>query len=582
MNRIIYIAVLAFLLTACNDDFLERYPIAGISPEKSFQTAQDLKLYTNSFYNDLPSANDIVRGDKISDNVLYNGVPNEQSGLRIVPSKAGSGGWSWGDLRKINTFFKYYQQCNDEQARKEYSGVARFFRAYFYFEKVKRFGDVPWYNEVIGSTNDELLIKPRDSRVLVTDSIIADLDQAIENLNSDKASDKITKWTALALKSRVCLFEGTFRKYHDNLKLPDADKLLQLSYEAAEKLINEGPYTIYSSGSTSNDYRDLFSSLKVKENEAILARRYDNALDIMHNINYYFISATQDDIGLSKTLINSYLMSDGTSFTNQAGFETMEFLQETASRDKRLEQTIRTSGYTRIGGTQVLAPDFSASMTGYQMTKFVTDESMDGDGTSYQDVAIIRFAEVLLNYAEAKAELGLFTQLDADKSIKLLRDRVGMPNLNVDNANASPDAYLVAQYPNVTGAKAGVILEIRRERRVELAMEGFRYDDLMRWKNGKLLKEYITGMYFPSIGEFDMDGDGLFDVLLYEGAEPVSTASQKIELGDIFKFTNGASGNLVAFTDRIKMFDEERDYLYPIPSGDILLNPNLKQNLNWE
>lgn len=582
MNKIIYITALTFLLTACNDDFLERYPIAEISPENSFKTAQDLNLYTNSFYNDLPSANAIVRGDKISDNVLYNGVPVEQSGERIIPAKAGSGGWSWADLRKINTFFKYYQQCDDEQAREEYSGLARFFRAYFYFEKVKRFGDVPWYNQVIGSTNEELLTKPRDSRVLVMDKIIADLDQAIENLNSDKVSDKITKWTALALKSRVCLYEGTFRKYHDNLNLPNANKLLKLSYEAAEQLIDKGPYTIYSSGSTSNDYRDLFSSLKVKENEVILARRYDNALNIMHNINYYFISATQEDIGLSKSLIDSYLMSDGTSFTSQAGFETMEFLQETANRDKRLEQTIRTPGYTRIGGSQVLVPDFSASMTGYQVTKFVTDESMDGDGASYQDVAIIRFAEVLLNYAEAKAELGLFTQEDADKSIKLLRDRVGMPNINVDNANASPDAYLAAQYPNVASANAGVILEIRRERRVELAMEGFRYDDLMRWKNGKLLEVYIAGMYFPSLGEFDLDGDGLFDVLLYKGVEPVSVAPQKIELGDVFKLTNGVSGNLVAFTDRIKKFDDKRDYLYPIPSGDILLNKNLKQNPNWK
>lgn len=157
------------------------------------------------------------------------------------------------------------------------------------------------------------------------------------------------------------------------------------------------------------------------------------------------------------------------------------------NRDKRLAQTIRSVGYTRIDSDKPLLPDLEASMTGYQIAKFISKEAQDGDGASYQDVAIIRYAEVLLNYAEAKAELGILTQDDIDKSIRPIRTRAGMPNLNQNIANSNPDKILASEYPNVSGNNKGVILEIRRERRVELALEGFRYDDLMRWKMGNCL-----------------------------------------------------------------------------------------------
>ncbi len=176
-------------------------------------------------------------------------------------------------------------------------------------------------------------------------------------------------------------------------------------------------------------------------------------------------------------------------------------------------------------------------MTGYQIAKFISKEAQDGDGASYQDVAIIRYAEVLLNYAEAKAELGILTQDDIDKSIRPIRTRAGMPNLNQNIANSNPDKILASEYPNVSGNNKGVILEIRRERRVELALEGFRYDDLMRWKMGKLLEPHFTGMYFPSLGEFDLDGDGTIDLLLYDDKAPESKAKQKIKIGGVIQLT---------------------------------------------
>lgn len=568
-------------MASCDDDFLNRYPLAEISPENSFQTANDLEKFTNSFYNDIPSANTIVKGDNISDNILYNGIPDEQSGLRIVSGEAGSGGFSWADLRKINTFFKYYEQCSDADAREYYSGLAHFFRAYFYFEKVKRFGDVPYYTEVIGTGDEDLLMKARDSRVLVIDNIISDLDLAIEFLGTEKASDVITRWTALALKSRVCLFEGTYRKYHSDLNLPDSDILLSQCYTAAERLMKESPYTIYYTGNNTADYRDLFASKDIIENEVILARRYSQTFDVMHSINYYLISPTQEDISLTKAIINEYLNSNGTSFTSLLDYDKKTFSEETIGRDPRLAQTIRTPGYSRIGSTTKLVPDFDAAISGYQLIKFLGDESMDGNAASYQDIPIIRYAEVLLNFAEAKAELGILTQADIDASVKLLRTRVNMPNMNIASANADPDTYLAGEYPNVTGANQGAILEIRRERRIELVCEGFRYDDLMRWKCGKLLENHFSGMYFPALGEYDLDADGINDVVLYTNTT-TSKAPQQIQVGDFYTLTDGSSGNLIPFTDRTKEFDEAIDYLYPIPSGDILLNPNLEQNPGWK
>lgn len=501
---------------------------------------------------------------------------------RDIPSEAGSSGWSWGALRKINIFFDNYTRCEDKVAALKYEGVARFFRAWFYFDKVKRFGGVPWYETEIKTDDEDLLYKPRDSREFIMNKTIEDLETAVERLGTTRKPDQISKWTALAFLSRVCLYEGTYRKYHTELNLPDADKLLEKAYKAAERVMNESGYSLYTTGNSDVDYRDLFASDELKEAEVILGRRYSLVLNKMHNTNYYFLSKTQQDVGLTKDFVNTYLLANGTPFTAQTDYATMQFKDEMKNRDKRLAQTIRSVGYTRIDSDKPLLPDLEASMTGYQIAKFISKEAQDGDGASYQDVAIIRYAEVLLNYAEAKAELGVITQDDIDKSIRLIRVRAGMPNLNLATSNSNPDGILASEYTNVTGSNKGVILEIRRERRIELALEGFRYDDLMRWKMGKLLEPHFTGMYFPSLGEFDLDGDGTADLLLYDDKAPESKAKQKIKVGGVLQLTEGKRGYLVGFLNITKKFDETRDYLYPIPSGDIMLNKKLEQNPNWK
>jgi hypothetical protein len=210
------------------------------------------------------------------------------------------------------------------------------------------------------------------------------------------------------------------------------------------------------------------------------------------------------------------------------------------------------------------------------------DDSHDKINGSIAPMPIFRYAEVLLNFIEAKAELGTVTQEDLDMSINLLHSRVKMPPIDLLAANANPDQYLELQYIHVSGPEKGIILEIRRERRIELVMEGFRWDDLMRWKEGQLLSHQFYGMYFPGNGEYDLDGDGKTDVIIYSDTKPSEVKGiQYLKLNSEINLQNGESGDVVVNGSIPKTFNEDRDYLYPIPTQDLLLNRNLTQNPGW-
>lgn len=564
------------LLTACNDDYLERYPLSELAPETYFKTAAELQNYTNAFYSVLPSALAIhYNTPNQGDDEARNTLAGEIQGTRTTPSSGG--GWNWDELRQINFYLENSHKCEDEAARLQYDGVARFFRAYFYFEKIVRFGDVPWYDTVL-QLDDEGLFKERESRKIIFAKILEDLDYAIENCQTEKSTQLITKWTALAYKSRMCLFEGTFRKYHG---LGDWEEVLATGAAAAEELINSGVYTIHTS-SPDQAYHELFIAEDANPSEMILARQYDAAVPFVHSANFYILSASFGRPGMQKSLVNSYLMRDGSRFTDRPNYQTMEFFEETQNRDPRLAQTIRTPGYKRIGENRVSVPDFATSVTGYQYVKYVLAPSFDA-GQSSNDMPIMRYAEVLLNYAEAKAELGQLSQGDLDRSIKLLRDRVAMPNLNLEQANASPDPYLLAEYPNVNqGAQTGVILEIRRERRVELVKEGHRYRDLLRWKEGNRLAKPFYGMYFPGAGEYDLDKNGTIDLVIYEGSAPSQKPGVQYQrLGELVLENGNQGGRIVNLPDIVKQWNEQKDYLYPIPTQELQLNTNLEQNPGW-
>ena len=289
--------------------------------------------------------------------------------------------------------------------------------------------------------------------------------------------------------------------------------------------------------------------------------------------------------GMNKKIVNSYLMADGSRFTDKAGYETMTFDQECQNRDPRLAQTIRTPGYTRIGSTKKEAPNLAYTMTGYHLIKYSMTANYDEYNKSCNDIPLIRTSEVYLNFAEAKAELGTLKQADINKSIKLLRDRVGMTNLDMELANSKPDPYLMSAatgYPNVKGANQGVILEIRRERTIELAMEGFRYYDIMRWKEGKLFENDLLGIYVPGPGTYDLDKDGTDDVCFYVGTKPAGNVPLYLEIGEQIRLSNGESGYIICHSLITKKWNEDRDYLYPVPISErTLSNGVITQNPGW-
>ena len=573
-----YILIMAAFPAVCScEDFLTRLPQDEITPETYFTSETECQLYTNEFYTLFPGGEDIY--SETEDYIVTIELSDAVIGNRVVPATSGS--WNWDKLRDINFFLQHSSQCEDEAVRLRYEGLARFFRAYFYFEKVKRYGDVPWVDVPLDA-EDESLYRGRDSRKTVMDNVLADIDFAISNLPAERNVFRVTRWTALALKSRIFLFEGTFRKYHG---LGDWEKCLEEAASAADIFIKTSGYTLYTAGE--QPYRDLFTALESDQTEIILSRSYSSALGLVHDSNGRYTSTSMGRPGITRDVINMYLMKDGSRFTDIDGFETMEFQEECKDRDPRLSQTIRTPGYTRLGSSTLLAPDMAACMTGYQIIKYVGLPKYDAYKTSENDLPLFRTAEVYLNLAEAKAELGTLTQDDLDQTVNRLRSRAGITtDLDMAKANSSPDSYLtdpVTGYTGVTGPNAGVILEIRRERTVELIAEGFRYWDIMRWKAGKRFERPFYGLYFPGTGNYDLDGNGTVDFVIYEGSQP------SVQEGVVYRslseanLSEGTSGYITCHSDIARHWDEGKDYLYPVPTDDIVLtNGAITQNPGWE
>ncbi|WP_300255136.1 RagB/SusD family nutrient uptake outer membrane protein [uncultured Alistipes sp.] len=559
------------------EDMLDYQPKDRLSPDIYFKTETDCELWTNNYYTVFPSAEGIY--SEPYDVIVRDVLADEISGVRKpMPT---DGNWNWEKLREMNFFLSRASQVEDESVRLEYEGLTRFFRAYFYFEKVKRYGDVPWVDRPLGSDEEELY-KGRDSRESVMEKVMEDVDFAIANLPEVQNVYRVTRWTARALKSRIALFEGTFRKYHG---LDGYEEFLQACVNASEPFLT-GPYSIYTSGST--PYQDLFTSQNAIETEIILARAYTSAISGMtHDVNGHLTGATMGRPGMTRNVVNMYLMRDGSRYTDQENYAIKTFVEECKNRDLRMAQTLRTPGYKRIGGSKELAPDLSRSTTGYQLIKYLTEEKYDANKASTNDMPLFRLAEVLLNYAEAKAELGTLKQADLDNTIRPLRARAGLPDLDMEEANANPDPYLSSPetgYANVTGDNKGVILEIRRERTLETPMEGLRYWDIMRWKEGKRFEKPIEGLYFPGTGEYDLDGNGSVDVCIYDTEKAPGNSADVLylKLGSDIVLSEGTSGNVLAHSTQQRIWNEERDYLYPIPTDDrVLTQGAISQNPGW-
>ena len=602
IQRFIYISMFAATAISCKKEFLDRFPQSDVTKETFFNTPQDLETYSNTFYEYLGYGWDDINSDNISSysgsgevDVLVRGSINQSN----VDSWGGWDRGAWAPLRRINYMLDNVgKTTGDAAAVRHYIGIARFFRAQFYMNKLERYSDVPWYNTAL-ATNDESLYKARDPRTLVADSILNDLNYAVENIKPDEGNrTRVSKWSALALLARFGLREGTWRKYHAELNLSgDYTRFLERSVWAAEQLMASGRFSVHNTGKGGEDYRALFVSTTLSGNkEAIQWMDFQQSLGVGNN-THVVLGWTWS---LSHSLASTYLMKDGTPFTAQPGYATKDFVNIFVNRDPRMAETIAPPGFSpNLDGKPYIA---KPNLGGYDQVKFFPRNPSQRQGwvANFSALPVYRYAEALLNYAEAKAELGNITQDDIDKTINLLRSRVQMPALSIAAANAQPDAMLADQYPNVTGAMKGLLLEIRRERRVELACEGLRYPDLMRWKAGKRLEDAQAGMYVPGLGALDVTGDGVQDIAILASPKDESPIAglpddikknlSKFYLKDEngkdnnFYLKNGTSGNIHFIRDRDqpRVFVEPKYYYRPIPQEQLLLNKNLKQIFGWE
>ena len=543
-------------LTGCNDAFLERSP-QNINDQTYWTSPSDLQTYANAFYGILPHGVSNY-DDTWSDNQVPRGVESYIWGQYAVPTEDSN--WSksaWSNLRYINYFMTHYGTVTgDEGEINRYVGEMRFFRALQYFSKVMTYGDVPWLEEDMNTDSPELY-GPRTPRNEVIQHIIDDLDFAIEWLPEGRVSsgdNRLTADVARHIKARVCLYEGTYYKYHTELGY-EWQSLLQEAVDASDALINSGNYSIYNMNDPEHDYYNMFI-MEDKSNlsEAILYIDYADPLR-RHNWGH---GAWEANTGFSKDFIDSYLYADGlpkalTSYPTDDATIAEEF----ANRDPRLKQMVLNNeffeGNSAFVGHEVASDDAYVNTfctTGYQTIKGYDPATghlgytlETADGIAY------RYAETLLINAEAKAELGTINQSDLDKTINVLRDRVGMPHLMMEVGFTDPN------WPDYGYDLSPLLQEIRRERRIELAGEGFRWNDICRWKAGKLFENPMT----------------------YVGKK-VTTGTRTDE-GYAIVYPDYTNPDLSIGGNSRKW--EDQRYLLPIPTNELQLNPALEQNPGW-
>lgn len=598
-NNIIALILSASVLVASCD--LAEQPKAKAGRDMIFGSETGLLTYTNGFYEYLPDYDNAHKQNITMDNAAKNATGTYEVGAYTTNT---STSWSWGSIRNVNYFLKYNTSSNvSEPIRNNYSGIARLFRAYLYFNKLVQYGAVPWIDIPLEPDSPELF-KTQDSRDVIISKMIEDLDFAAANITEDKItpnSNRVNRWTALFFKSRVCLFEASFRKYHatgskygkeylKDCKIT-AEELYRQAADAAQEIIEKGPYRLYTGTPYANgrgSYRELFISDNAVTQEVMLSLALDPVLQL-GEANWYYNSSTYGPhLCMTHAFAKTYLNLDGTPYNDKKGDTYKTFAEETSGRDYRLNQTIRGADYTCKDKEGVFVPTpanmTGHSLTGYQFTKYVMDDiSFDGGRTNYNDVPIARYAEVLLNYAEAKAELGTLTDADWEKTIGALRGRAGITG-GLDKKPTTADPYMMSIYTGVTDP---VILEIRREREIELILEGLRLNDLKRWACGKLWETAAwDGIYIPALDTpLDLNGDGTNDVFVTEDSKysgPYKSIAMYTGANlKVVKLADDTKGGYRLNYEISRVWNDNM-YIYPIPEIVIQKNPNLKQNPGWD
>ncbi|WP_297089349.1 RagB/SusD family nutrient uptake outer membrane protein [uncultured Draconibacterium sp.] len=570
MKKLIYLFIVIFSLSivSCDEDYLERTPLDQISEPEFWKTASDLKLYSNWFYNKLPGWAGVGNGfsanpDNGTDVSLYTTVPDGLNGNNTVPTAASGTIWSWDEVRRANYFLANVSKAEgDEASINQYTGEGYFFRAYFYYELLNRYGALPIIDKYIDNTDTDYLYAARGPRNEVADFILADLDMAISLLKTKgdlSGEPRVSKEVAQLFKARVALFEGTWEKYHAGTEFgvsgSDGSAYLQQAADASKAVIDGGAFSLHA------DYGSIFNQTDLSGNkEVMLWRQYDYITygRSYGNDSQYFPNRS----GYTRFAVRSYLCKDGLPVSVSPLYKGDEMLDSLEiNRDPRLAATVMVPGDIEIinsnGDTVFFSvPELSGNgmcPTAYETQKYRilnVDEELNNVSKDLAKISF-RYAEALLIYAEAKAELGTVSQGDLDVSINKLRDRVGMPHLTMASITADPE------WPDYGYTLTDVLYEIRRERSVELLGEGFRSDDLRRWRAHNLfVGKRPRGAFYEDIlknanNKLTSDEEGYLDP--YQGAIPTGYG-----------------------------FNPSRDYLSALPSDELVLNENLTQNPGWE
>ncbi len=590
INKIGLLVLATSLMVGCNDDFLDRLPLDELSNETFWKTENDLAVYNNKLYeltkNDENSA--LLFGhssafastrasytyvDGFSDNMAppagqgrANRYKDVKAGIHIPDGVQDYGYKSFDLLRAINVGLDNMKPSPvADIIKNKYIGEARMFRAWWYYDKVSKFGDMQWVDHELKIDETEILFGKRDSREFVMDKVMEDINFAVANLpknwGDSKAPGRLDYWDALALKSRLCLFEGTWRKYHGG---KDANVWIQAAADASKTLMDTGPYSLFKAGVPTLTYNATHRVLKdlTGNPEVIHWVRYETGIRNNNIMKYYLYYSG----GMTKDAIEDYLYDDGlpTGLSTRTVPNT-KIEDVFVNRDPRLRQTVlhpadnatiykynqnSSAVYPRITGMSNTGGD--PSSTGYHVIKFYNNLGHLAQNQAETPGIVFRLGEIFLNYAEAKAELGTITLADLDASINKLRDRVGMPKMTTLTPPMDP------KY--ASEGISSLLVEIRRERRIELFSEGFRYDDIRRWKQGKKLANPSLGMLWDAAA-----------IARFPGAKVQTSIVDGKPYIDVYKGTPWATPT----------FDETKHYLWPIPLNILGENPNLGQNPGW-
>ncbi len=568
LNIIVSIIALFMLISSCNKDFLDRSPLDEVGESDFFKSPNDLETYLNQFYNFGVSHE--YGSDVGTDNAIYKSISTWLDGENTLDDAVSP---NFGPVRSINYFFDNYRRVEENADFSEYQqflGEAYFFKARIYFGLLESYGNIQWYNSVL-STDSPDLYKKRDPRNVVADNIIACLDTAVMYMDEDRTdgASRLNKWMALLLQSRIALYEGTWEKYHNGdpfgVSNSQPEKYLNKAVEAATQIMNSGLYDVYTTGKPTEDYYDLFATLRTYSDnpEVLLWKEYNNELgkgETVFRRQRNYGQYTPYDHTFTKELADAYLCTDGKPISVSPLFMGYDSLVlEEQNRDPRFYQTISTPDqpwvihsdgsvtYFRELYDKLNSGEAYNASCGYCMRKgYDAREIYQVPQYGEEPGIVYRYGEVLLNFAEAKAELGSITQTDLDISVNKLRDRVGMAHLEMADITADPNWDFPALSP--------LINEIRRERRVELAHEGFRGMDISRWS---------------AAGE------------LIVGKRPKGLKASQLNSNP---FPVDANGFLDPYRDAIPSgygFHVGRDYLNAIPKSQLVLNPELNQNPGW-